>query len=260
MLGSTSVQLGVDPSVARYLPNHTLSRVPPPEHHHLAAIDHHQAQCHPHYPHIAGADAPEQSPSPVTGIDGNGHHYHLQHQQASPSQGNGVPVPYQHDYASSSHGVFHQHHEEYEAAAAAAAEPSHSQIDPSLRPQAQGQQGSVSELPGNFEAVNGEQLQRQRSDIRSKKRRRAKDGTGSAGVNATVEPLASRSAKRRKRDAAASPLEEDELLQHPPSLRHDNVQNGEGGDAEHVQGSPDVPTSHSAGSAVRATGGYLVNT
>jgi hypothetical protein len=269
MLGSASVQLGVDPSVARYLPNHTLSRVPPPtEHHHLVAVDHHEhlPHSHPHYPHIASADASEASTSPATRMDGNiavdGHHYHAQHQQADQSQSNGVPVPYEHDYASSSHVVFHHHPGEYDPTVAAAGH-SHSQIDPSLRPQVRPQEEGrhdsvISEVSGDFEMVQGVQRQQQQTVVRPKKRRRVKDAT-SAGTGATAESPASKIAKRLKKDLGASPEEEDELQQHPPSVRRDDVQNGDEVDAEHVQGRPDVSTSH-APSAMQSTDGYLVNT
>jgi len=260
MLGSASVQLGVDPSVARYLPNHTLSRVPPPaEQHHLAAVEHQQhAHTHPHYPQITDAGASEPSASAAAGMDGNaavdGHHFHVQHQQGQ-SQGNGVPVPYEHDYASSSHTVFHQHGE-YEPATA---ETSHSQIDPSLRPQVRAQDGQhdvvVGEAPEDFEVINGD---RRQQAPRFKKRRRVKDGSGGSGTNATAESPASKIAKRRKKDLAASPVEEDELQQHPPSPEHDGVQNGFRVDDERPQKSSDVSTSHAA-NAVQ-TDGYLVNT
>ena len=110
-------------------------------------------------------------------------------------------------------------------------------------------------MPGDFEVGEGEQRQLQQTGARSKKRRRVKDATGDAS---TAESPASKVAKRRKKDLAVSPEQEDELQQHPPCLRRDDMLSGDEVDAEHVQGLPDVSTSH-APSAMQPTG-YLVNT
>lgn len=217
MLGSASVQLGVDPSVARYLPNHSLSRVPPPipPPHHLSAIEHH----HVHYGHHVDNDPSTASPSPGIGEDQglapDGHHYHV---QSLGTHENGVHVTYEQNYASSSnHAVFHHHHahDETEYHTADSPHHPHSQIDPSLRPHPQHQQTELHDdvaatatvSAHEFEIIpDAEQQVLLQPTQRPKKRRRPKD-------RANRELSTGKAGKRRKQEAASAIREDDETEQ-----------------------------------------------
>lgn len=269
MLGSASAQLGVDPSVARYLPNHTLSRVPPPlpEHQQLASamVDPHHVLHYSHHHHLSSDDPSTASPSPGEGLEsmsaeGNHHHHYHASSSSVGTQDGGVPaVPYEHNYPSSStHPVFHPH--EYHPAEST--DPSHLNIDPSLRHHTleqrvdlqdtlSGSAGSAHEyeltaMPhsgseGHLSRV--EQPRRQISPTRPKKKRRTqKDSKISKVQPSSSSSTRSKVNKRRKRDTSydtASPavIGGDGGSRHEDQHRPHTLTAGSGGamsDGSHI--------------------------